>query len=40
MEISKLFCRAPVYKFFRFDLPIIFDYPAGFFSDYQGHLHI
>lgn len=28
MGISKLFYRAPVYKFSRFDLPINFDYPA------------
>lgn len=31
MGISKLFYRAPVYKFFRFDLPINFDYPADLF---------
>lgn len=28
MGISKLFYRAPVHKFYRFDLPINFDYPA------------
>jgi len=31
MRISKLFYRAPVYKFYRFDLPINFDYPADLF---------
>lgn len=31
MGISKLFYRAPVYKFSRFDLPINFDYPADLF---------
>lgn len=31
MGISKLFYRAPVYKFSRFDLPIHFDYPADLF---------
>lgn len=31
MGISKLFYRAPVYKFSRFDLPINFNYPADLF---------
>lgn len=32
MGISKLFYRAPVYKFSRFDLPINFDYPTDLFA--------